>query len=84
MCACAKRQQINQYNNNVVHFFFRVDPNRTNRLFQIYLFFKDRDLFPLRCKLFPKFKNWISFVFYGLLRGIKTCLHFPADKLKSA
>ena len=35
MCACAKLQQINQYKNNVVHFFFRVDPNRTNRLFQI-------------------------------------------------
>ena len=38
---------VNQYNynNNVVHFFFRVDSNRANRLFQ-------------------KFKNLISFVFY--------------------
>ena len=33
---------MNQYNNNVVHFFFRVD--QTNRLFQIFSF-KDRDYF---------------------------------------
>ena len=27
VCVCAKRQQINHYNNNVIHFFFKIDPN---------------------------------------------------------
>ena len=47
---------------NGSHFFFRVDPNRTNRLFQINKFIMDREVvFFLSCKLFPKFKNWIFF-----------------------
>ena len=45
-------------------FFFRVDPNWTISAISDIIFFKDRDFFPLNCKLFHTFKSWISFVHY--------------------
>ena len=60
---CAKWQQINHYKNNVIHFFFKVDPNRSYRLFRIKKnIIAIGKVFFLSYKLFPKFKIWISFV----------------------
>ena len=80
MFVCAKRQQINHYNNNAIHFLDKVFhqgwSNRTNRLFS------------LSCKLLLKFKNglfqmiffsWIGRLFSlscKLLSKFKTKLDF--------
>ena len=69
--------QINHYKNNVIHFFFKVDPNRTYRLFQIKTIIIAREGVFLSYKLVPKSKNWISFV-------VEWCGSYPNSQLTCA